>query len=146
MYKKNKFDFNLFDNERKSIPKTLEECHNPSKLVVALRKYAWGITRLGLFLGIIVLVLGLFDAISSSLIYEVSVYGEIGDVEDFDIANFLIVLVTALIEIFVIDALCTFLSVLLSALANLVYNNSVTANVALYQAQKQSESDKNQEA
>lgn len=138
-------DINLFDNEKKTIPKTLEECHKPSKLVVALRKYAHSIHQFGKILCIIVIILGLISAITSSLIYDVSAYGKVGDIEDFDFWNFLISFGITILEAWSIETVASFLSVLLSALANLVYNNSITANVSLYQAEKQSTDDKNQE-
>ncbi len=117
------------DDERKKIPSSLEECYQPTPLVLRLRAVAKSILKTATVLMIVVVIVGLINAITSSLIYDYR-----SNVEDFDIGNFGMSLISTGLEVLCIAVVVDIVAVLLSALSNLIYNNSITANVALYEA------------
>lgn len=119
----------VFDDECKKIPSSLKECYQPSPLVLRLRAIAKGILRTAAVLMIVVAIVGLIDAITSSLIYDYR-----SNVEDFDVGNFFMSLISTCLEVLFIGVVVDIVAVLLTALSNLVYNNCITANVALYEA------------
>ena len=130
----NNQNFEVKDDENKKIPNSLEECKKPSKLVLSLRNYASSIASLGKILSIVLAVCGFFEALFTSFIYDYD-----GELESFSTLNFFITLVDTFIYIIIVSSLCTFISVLIYAVANLVYNNNISVNVALYNANKSEE-------
>ena len=127
MKEKRNFDEELYDEERKSIPNSLNECCKPNKMVLALRRYGKSFIMTGRILFVAIIIYGFISGIISSLAYE-----EFTD----SVISFLIEFVVYSFWGIVVVEMCAFLCVLLNAASNLVYNNCVTANVALYEANK----------
>ena len=117
------------DDEIKKIPSSLEECYRPTPLVLRLRAVAKSILKTAKILMIVVVIIGLISAITSSLIYD-----NRSNVKDFDIGNFGMQLISTALEVLYIGVAVDIVGVILSSLSNLIYNNSITANVALYEA------------
>ena len=117
------------DDEIKKIPSSLEECYRPTPLVLRLRAVAKSILKTAKILMIVVVIIGLISAITSSLIYD-----NRSNVKDFDIGNFGMSLISTALEVLYIGVAVDLVGVILSSLSNLIYNNSITANVALYEA------------
>ena len=117
------------DDEIKKIPSSLEECYRPTPLVLRLRAVAKSILKTAKILMIVVVIIGLISAITSSLIYD-----NRSNVKDFDIGNFGMSLISTALEVLYIGVAVDIVGVILSSLSNLIYNNSITANVALYEA------------
>lgn len=117
------------DDEIKKIPSSLEECYRPTPLVKRLRAVAKSILKTAKILMIVIVIVGLINAITSSLIYD-----NRSNVKDFDIGNFGMSLISTALEVLYIGVAVDIVGVILSSLSNLIYNNSITANVALYEA------------
>ena len=117
------------DDEIKKIPSSLEECYRPTPLVLRLRAVTKIIMKTARILMKVVVIIGLINAITSSLIYD---YGS--SVEDFDIGNFVMQLISTALEVLYIGVAVDIVGVILSSLLNFIYNNSITTNVALYEA------------
>ena len=134
----NKFDLAaaIEDNERKTIPKTLSECYQPSRLVRAIRGLAKNIVRIGVIILIISLIVGIIEAISGSLVYSYDIFGTADEIEGFNFGIFLTFIINLAIKVLIIVGAFNFAALIMNALANLVYNTNITANIALYEANK----------
>ena len=80
--------------------------------------------------------MGIIEAISGSLVYSYDRYGDIDEIEGFNIGIFLTFIINLAIKVLIIGCACDFAALIMNALANLVYNTNITANIALYEANK----------
>ena len=113
------------DIEIKKIPKSLDECREPSLLIRTLRKIAYNIHRAGVIISVFITICGFLLAIAS-------VTSEASE----SVALFFAILITTAISTAATYFSFFLASVVMNAISSLVYNNYVTANIALYEAHK----------
>ncbi len=117
--------------EKKRIPKTIAECIEPNATVVELNNWANKIETWGNILFWFVAAIG--------AIVTVIVCVNASNWEDF-LTSFLVLAFATVMCVIVEYGLFHFIALRLSALASITQNTAVSANVALFQAMKENES------
>ena len=138
---------NMFSgNTEKRIPKNMEECIKPDSVSSNLWVWCERLEVLGKVLFWIIIVLGLFTAITTAIstdeIVSGSYYKYTERKTSFDIVVFITLIIEVLIYAFIEYCVYHVLALLIGALASIVQNTKVTANLALYNSiEKEEDSD-----
>lgn len=129
---------NMFSgNQKKTIPRTFEECYREDD--VSSNLWLWGerIERFGKILLVILIIIGVVLAISTSITeqqieQEGYYYTHTVTQKNFDSKNFFGVLFDYAVYAFIDYCAYHALALLICALASIVQNTNISANIALF--------------
>ena len=125
--------FCLFSgNLRKKVPKSINECTQPNLVTQTLWSFAKIAERIGVISFFVTVILGALSALITAIALA-------------DGVSFLIIFGSSFISGIVDFFFFRFIAVIVAALANITFNTSVSANVALYEHLESAEAQEKKE-